>query len=79
LTDIGPDGPDQPSAHLLVSIAAAFPQYRIWTATAFGHRQFVAQAVSLSTNPHTLVTGNLQELADELTSARHSEYAILDP
>jgi hypothetical protein len=55
--------------HLLRQIAAAFPQYRIWTATACNRRQFVAQAICLSTKPHTLVASSLEELADELTSA----------
>jgi hypothetical protein len=68
---IGPGGMHDHAANtLLYDVVLAFPEYRIWRSAAFDRAQFIAQAVSLESSPHTLVTTSLEELAGELASAR---------
>jgi hypothetical protein len=63
------------AGRLLYDVILAFPEYRIWGVTTFDRTQFIAQAVSLGSTPHTLVTTSLDELAEELAMARANSHA----
>jgi len=47
-----------------------FPQFRIWSETVGDRpRRFVARRRSPDINPHTVITGDLDELRATLTNA----------
>ena len=54
----------------LALIAAGFPEFRLWRETILDRTCYVARSLDLSTNPHTVVTADLDELSAALRSGQ---------
>jgi hypothetical protein len=54
----------------LALIAAGFPAFCIWRSVTAGHSRYVAQSITTDTRPHTVITGDLAELAAALTAGQ---------
>jgi hypothetical protein len=54
----------------LALIAAEHPEFRIWREATYARSRYICRSLDLHVNPHTLVTGSLDELAAELSAAR---------
>lgn len=53
----------------LTALRTRYPHYRIWQETAGERTCYVARRQGTGTGPHTLVTGDVSELAAALASA----------
>jgi hypothetical protein len=63
----------------LALVAAGFPAFHIWRSVTVYRSRYVAQSLSLSTHPHTVITDNLEELIAELSAdvPRHGHSAVM--
>jgi hypothetical protein len=59
-----------PDALELEAFRAEFPDFRIWREITCDRTIYNARSLHWGTNPHTVVTGNLDELRDTLRKSR---------
>jgi hypothetical protein len=64
---------DPPDHDELAALAAGFPAFRLSRTTAYDRTRYTAEARSLDTHPHTVVTADLAELAAALTTGQHPD------
>jgi hypothetical protein len=57
----------------LALTAAGFPAFRLWRETTGDGTRYIARARSLTTRPHTVVTGSLGELAAALAAGTEQD------
>jgi SAM-dependent methyltransferase len=60
----------------LLALQHEFPRYRIWQETTCGRARYVARSLEHGLRPHTVITGDLDELQAALEP---SQYAALIP
>jgi hypothetical protein len=63
-----PDDPDE-----LALTAAGYPAFRLWRETGYDGTRYIARARSLTTHPHTVVTGSLPELTAALAAGTEQD------
>jgi hypothetical protein len=66
----GAQPPPLPDLDELALIAAGFPAFHLWHGHIYDRTRYIAQGHNLDTHPHTVVTGDLGELAAALAAGQ---------
>jgi hypothetical protein len=77
----GPLTADEASgaAEKLAGLCREFPDFRIWREITGDRTRYIARSLRLGTNPHTVVTDDLDELSGALRDARSAQPTIARP
>jgi hypothetical protein len=67
-----PESTDNAGLRELAGLRAEFPCFRFWREQACDRARYVARSLHPGMNPHTVVTGDIDELRAVLEPSRHA-------